>query len=125
MTNSTTATRGQLALDLRGRGVSSTRPTRLARKYKLIEGETVSGTIVRLPMPGVANGSRLFIQTTTGQPAEYVAIPAAGRVGWSVLARRLSGAKPGDRISVTFKGWRVTRDGRRYRDIDHVWGDRG
>lgn len=88
-----------------------------ARWIDLAQGQSVYGEVVRLPAHGVPSGTRLFIRTDSG---EVVSIAAAAKRGWSVLERALKcqNVQVGDRINVTYFGWRQTADGdRRYRNV--------
>ena len=87
----------------------------VARSHVLSEGETVEGTVVRLPMWSVEAGTRLFLQTDT----ETISIPATAGKGHTVLEQRLADecVMIGDDISITYRGKRRTADGaREYRD---------
>jgi hypothetical protein len=87
--------------------------------HELSEGETIVGTILRLPTPGAFCGSRLFIGN---YPDEVLGIPATAKKGHTVLERELEGYQPGDRISVTYDGWRTTADGERKYRLYSVYG---
>jgi hypothetical protein len=83
------------------------------RAHELAEGEWLEGVVVRKPTPGAFNGTRLFLDTDGG----VLAIPATASRGHTVLERELAAVKVGDRIRITYRGYRVTRDGERtYRD---------
>ena len=75
------------------------------------EGETISGTVLRLPAPNVFNGNRLFLKTQD----EVIGLRATARTGHTVLKRELTGlrVRVDDRITITYKGKRPTFDGTR------------
>jgi hypothetical protein len=75
----------------------------------LNEGESITGTVLRLPTPGAFNGSRLFI----GMPDEVVGITATAKSGHTLLERGLRHVAVGDKITITYRGKRVTVDGER------------
>jgi hypothetical protein len=82
------------------------------RNAELREGERVVGAVVRLPRGGTFNGGSVFLEVD----GEVIALPASAKKGHTVLERRLSIARPGDEVEITFEGWRATADGeRRYR----------
>jgi len=86
-----------------------------ARWHELVEGETVEGTVVRLPMWGADAGTRLFLDTDD----EVISIPATAGKGHTVLERLLSDerVRVGDGVTITYVGKRRTADGERtYRD---------
>lgn len=88
-----------------------------AQWIDLAEGQSVTGTVVRLPARGIPSGTRLFIRTDS----DVVSIAAAAKRGWSVFERELKrqNVQAGDRIKVTFVGWRqTTNEERRYRNVD-------
>ncbi len=79
-------------------------------------GESITGTVLRLPRPGAFLGRRLFIATLT----DVFGMEASAKTGQAILERKLhqGGISPGDRVMVTFRGWSVSGDGeRRYRDF--------
>jgi hypothetical protein len=83
------------------------------RNAELREGERIVGAVVRLPRGGTFNGGSVFLELDGG---EVVALPASAKKGHTVLERRLSIARAGDAVEITFEGWRATADGeRRYR----------
>ena len=87
---------------------SSTLPipahVRAATRLELAEGDTLVGNVVALPARGAHSENRMFLETLD----RVVSIPASGRVGWVVLERELQdhSVQVGDRVRVTFKGWR-------------------
>jgi hypothetical protein len=90
---------------------------RNARWLDPVEGEMITGQVIALPARGVYAGTRLFLRTDTG---ETIAIAAAARRGWTVIERSLTDQqiRVGDRIAVTFLGWRRTADGeQQYRNV--------
>lgn len=90
----------------------------------LREGETCEGIVLRLPAAGVPHGRQLFL---VGDDGAVYSLPAVARAGWAVLEKSLvrERVRPGDRIAVSFLGWRATADGeRRYRDTSVVVLDR-
>lgn len=85
------------------------------RRYELVDGEVLRGTVVRLPQRGGFDGTRLFLRTDSGE----VGIPATASRGHTVLERLLMDhhVGVGDFIAVTYTGKRLTADGERtYRD---------
>ncbi len=83
------------------------------RAHELVEGESISGVVLRLPTPGAFNGRRVFIAT----PEDVVGLHATAKTGHTVLERELEHVRPGDRVTITNHGWRDTADGERsYRD---------
>ena len=95
-----------------------------ARVLALQEGGIAEGIVLRLPGRAIHSGSRLFLQTDSG---EAICLPATARAGWIVLERALvrEGIAPGDRITIRFREWRQTSEGgRRYRDVDVMVLDR-
>jgi hypothetical protein len=89
-----------------------------ARVVELYAGQVVEGIVLRLPGRNIHAGTRLFLQTDTG---EAICFPATARAGWAVLERALIRERvaPGDRVAIRFREWRQTADGeRRYRDVD-------
>jgi hypothetical protein len=56
-----------------------------ARWRELVDGETLSGRVLRLPAPGAYAGNRLFLRTAT----EVIAVRATAKRGHSVLERLL------------------------------------
>lgn len=91
-------------------------------RYELVEGEVVSGRVVRLPAPGEHQGNRLFLRRADGV---LLAIPATASKGHAVLNRALEGVSKGDEIQIRFLGWRDTLNGeRRYRLHEVIRGER-
>jgi hypothetical protein len=81
----------------------------------LVEGETFTGRVLRLPVPGAFHGSRLFVVN----PDEVIGLRATSKSGFSVLERELTHVDVGDKVEIVFHGWRTTRDGeRRYRHYE-------
>ena len=90
---------------------------REARWIDLAEGETIAGRVVQLPAKGAHSGTRLFLRRDDGT---IVCIAATARRGWSVLEKALvdDAVCEGDKVQVTFDGWRRTRDKERvYRSV--------
>ena len=81
------------------------------RWHELLEGEMLSGTVRRLPEPGVPAGTRLFLEVD----GELISIPAVARRGHTVLERLLLDERVavGDCITIIFLGWRRTLDEQR------------
>ena len=89
-----------------------------ARLVELQEGQLVEGIVLRLPGRGIHSGTRLFLETDSG---EAICVPATSRAGWAVLERGLLRERvaPGDRVAIRFREWRQTADGeRRYRNVE-------
>jgi hypothetical protein len=82
-----------------------------ARFYELIEGDVVSGTVIRLPMACAHAGTRLFLRTDT----EVIAIPATAGKGHTVLQKLLEERQVavGDHLAINHRGKRSTLDGLR------------
>jgi hypothetical protein len=78
--------------------------------YELAEGETLAGTVLRLPQAGAFNGSRLFVRKPGG---EVLAIRATAKAGHTVLENQLKrhGVEPGHEVSITLEGWGTTTEG--------------
>ena len=79
-------------------------------------GASVTGTVIRLPAPNIANGTYLYLRRDLGRT---VGLHATSRRGHTVLERELHDqtVQVGDVIQVTFHGWRTTTGGeRQYRD---------
>lgn len=79
------------------------------RTHDLVEGESITGRVVRLPSPGAFNGSRVFVAT----PSEVVGLQATAKTGHTVLERKLESIEHGDLVTITFHGKRPTADGER------------
>jgi hypothetical protein len=108
------AFRDRLARGIRsGPLAAGSRPERRAKRYGLIEGETLSGTVAKLPTPNSAYGTWLVLDCD----GRCLALAATAKRGWSVLERALIEqlVGVGDRIELRFCGWRESREGRRYR----------
>jgi hypothetical protein len=100
----------------RDQGARPDRDLTHARPISLHEGERVEGCVARLPTPGTPDGTRLSLDCG----GEMVAFSATAARGWVVFERELADqhVRAGDRIAVTFLGWRATKDGeRRYRAV--------
>jgi hypothetical protein len=72
--------------------------------------------VLQLPEHGAFMGNNITIDTENGEPP--IAITATGRRGHAALERNLDHlqVRAGDRVTITFHGWRRTADGaRRYR----------
>lgn len=80
------------------------------RVHELSEGQTLAGTVARLPEAGAFNGSRLFLRTSEG---EVLAVRATAKSGHTMLENQLSrlSVTVGDEIAVTFAGWGTTEAG--------------
>ena len=79
------------------------------RAHDLAEGETITGTVVRLPERGAFCGSRVFIAAR----GEVVGLSATAKVGHTLLERELTHIEAGDKVSITYFGKRTTVDGER------------
>lgn len=87
------------------------------RAHDLAEGESITGRVLRKPTARAFNRSRVFI----GTPNEVIGMHATAKTGHTVLERELQDIDPGDRVTVTFLGWRTTTDGERsYRHYEVV-----
>ena len=86
------------------------------RPYELAEGETVAGVVLRLPVAGTFNGSRLFLRTDHGT----LAIRATAKSGHTALANLLERLhiRPGDEVAVAFTGWGTTAAGYDFRSYE-------
>jgi hypothetical protein len=85
-----------------------------AGQVDLVEGQKVTGEVVRLPERGAHAGTKLLLD----RGDEVVAFSATAKRGWAVLERQLADqqVRVGDQVAIAFVGWRETRDGaRRYR----------
>jgi hypothetical protein len=80
-------------------------------RRELVEGEQLTGVVLKLPSPGTVDGNRLVLSTADG----VASIPATARRGWTVLERQLAVVHVGDVVAVHFVGWREKSDGIRYR----------
>jgi hypothetical protein len=89
----------------------------VARHHDLRPGETLVGTVLRLPEHGGFRGNSVILRLDSG---ETIAIPATSKRGALTIERALErlGISSGDRIKITFVGWRESRStGHAYRDI--------
>ena len=80
------------------------------RRVELRDGETLVGTVARLPRDGAFNGGSVFLELDDG---EIVAIHATAKKGHTVLERLLGDVRVGDRVAITYHGRRTTADGER------------
>lgn len=85
-------------------------PARQVRHYELREGETLSGTVTRLPERGTYLGNYLLVRLDDAP--RTVALPATRKLGHTVLEGELSrqGVDLGDHVNITWT-WNDTRDG--------------
>jgi hypothetical protein len=80
----------------------------------LIEGERVSGVVLKTPRPGEPRGNFLILETTNGP----IALGASVKQGATVLGRELARqqVRVGDEVAITYLEMRATADAqRRYR----------
>jgi len=75
------------------------------RKVELREGESITGTVVRLPQHGAFHGTSVFLELDDG---EVVALPASASKGHTVLERLRGDVRVGDRVAITYHGRRTT-----------------
>jgi hypothetical protein len=92
-------------------------PESRPQSRELEPGESITGVVLQLPAPGVPNGRSVILGTD--EPA-LVKLPASPKVGHTVLAKELEKVRVGDRVRITFFGWRVSSNGRAYRDYSVV-----
>ncbi|HWH43552.1 MAG TPA: hypothetical protein VNT32_02365 [Thermoleophilaceae bacterium] len=86
-----------------------------AERWTPRDGESVEGVVIRLLHPGAYLGRSVLLRREDGA---HVLADAHPKEGHAVLARELERAEviAGDRVRLTFNGWRANRDGeRRYR----------
>jgi hypothetical protein len=84
------------------------------RPFELKPGDEITGGVLRMPVRGAFNGSKIFLDTG----AEIVALAATEKVGHKVLERELGRkqVRVGQRVTIRHGGFRKTNDGqRRYR----------
>jgi hypothetical protein len=90
---------------------------RLARHHDLQPGESITGTVDRLPEHGAYRGNSLLLRLGDG---ELVALEATAKRGFYVLEREIEqqAIQPGSRVRISFLGWREARSGTHsYRNI--------
>lgn len=86
--------------------------------YELADGETITGTVVRLPTRAADNATRLFLRLPDRR---VIGIPASARKGHTLLERQLEDLEVivGDTLTIVYAGKRRTADGEReYRLYD-------